>query len=69
MNAVVSFIIPFLCSQRCPQQKRAAFVNRFKRGCTQMQEERRKTGYFLTELHPDEPPPAEEMSDGEDEGA
>jgi hypothetical protein len=34
-----------------------------------MQEERRKTGYFLTELHPDEPPPAEEMSDGEDEGA
>ena len=43
-------------------------MNKFKRGCTQMQEEDRKTGYFSTELHPNEPPPAEEMSAGEPEG-
>lgn len=44
-------------------------MNKFKRDCTLMQEKDRKTGYFLTELHPNEPPPAEEMAGGSDEGA
>lgn len=33
-----------------------------------MQEEGRKSGYFSTGLHSNEPPPAEEMSAGEVEG-